>query len=136
MFDGANELARRERNKTALGEDSTTAAWVEEDRLFQNYKQLQFFDTLALYFHCTHDAARTEAHFDNVPLDRERDVTITLTPAAPLVYRLSPYPFAQDSLELAYQGRYLAPPEGEVPDPAELMGTQPVEEQVVRLIAA
>ena len=52
MLDG--EIARQEELKSQLASDPKTAPWIDEARLFQNYKQLQLFDTMALYFNCVH----------------------------------------------------------------------------------
>ena len=47
------ELARQKKlRKSSPG--SRNRVWIEERHLFQNYKQLQFFDTLALYFNRVH----------------------------------------------------------------------------------
>jgi hypothetical protein len=46
MLDG--EIDRQKRLKAEITKDPQTATWLEEKHLFQNYKQLQFFDTLAL----------------------------------------------------------------------------------------
>jgi hypothetical protein len=105
----AGEEARQGRLTAALRADPETAAWVEERHLFQNYKQLQFFDTLALYFHCTHASERTATRFLHVPADAQRDVALSLTPQGGGRYALSPYPFAVDQLELTFSGRYLTP---------------------------
>ena len=67
MLDG--ELERQKRLKTELTQDSKTSGWIEDKRLFQNYKQLQFFDTLALYFNRTHPSERGEVTFEHVPLN-------------------------------------------------------------------
>ena len=42
-------VARQRVLRARLEEDPETAPWIEEPHLFQNYKQLQFFDGLALY---------------------------------------------------------------------------------------
>ena len=34
------------------------AGWLDEKKMFQNYKQLQFLDTLALYFNRVHPSER------------------------------------------------------------------------------
>jgi hypothetical protein len=107
MLDG--ELERQERLKTELARDAATARWLEKDRLFQSYKQLQFFDTLALYFNRTHPSERTEVKFEHVPLDARQDTTITIRPRAPGIYELTPYPFAANAAEFAYAGRHIAP---------------------------
>jgi hypothetical protein len=102
------ELERQERLKAKLAQDAETAGWIAEDRLFQNYKQLQFFDTLALYFNRIHPDARTEQEFEHVPLDARRDTSVRIRPRAAGVYELSPYPFAADNAEFAYGGRLIA----------------------------
>jgi hypothetical protein len=77
--------------------------------LFQNYKQLQFFDTLALYFKRTHPSERGEVKFEHVPLNAEQDTTIMVRPRGSGVYELSPCPFAADSAEYAFAGRPIEP---------------------------
>src|SRR5215475_2691811 len=104
-----NELERQKRLKDELAKDSRTAGWIEEARLFQNYKQLQFFDTLALYFNRTHASERGEATFTHVPLDAKADATVTIRPQQPGVYELAPWPFASEGGEFAYAGRQISP---------------------------
>jgi hypothetical protein len=107
MLDG--ELERQKRLKTELTQDSKTSGWIEDKRLFQNYKQLQFFDTLALYFNRTHPSERGEVTFEHVPLNAGEDATIRVRPRGQDVYELSPYPFAAQSAEYAFAGRPIAP---------------------------
>jgi Protein of unknown function (DUF3891) len=107
MLDG--ELARQKELKDRLAQDALTSPWLEERRLFQNYKQLQFFDTLALYFNRIHASERGELKFDHVPLSADQDVTITVRPRSAGVYELSPYPFAAEGAEFAYGGRSIEP---------------------------
>ena len=107
MLDG--ELARQERLKAELAQDPIASAWLDEPRLFQNYKQLQFFDTFALYFNRTHPSQRGEVKFEHVPFSAKEDTTITVCPRGPGVYELSPYPFAAISAEFAYAGRTIEP---------------------------
>jgi hypothetical protein len=104
-----NELERQARLKAELARDAATAGWIEEAKLFQSYKQLQFFDTLALYFNRTHASERGETVFTHVPLNVREDATITVRPKAPGVYQLSPYPFASAGGEFAYAGRPISP---------------------------
>ena len=109
----ADELARQERIKRELSKNEETAVFVTEDALFHNYKLLQFFDTLALYFHMVHKEARTESQFLNVPRALGDDVTITLKPVGDGIYSLSPYPFKEPEMSFRYQGRHMSPqPEG------------------------
>jgi hypothetical protein len=105
----AGELARQARIKAELAKDAETAAWLDEPHLFQNYKQLQFCDTLALYFNRVHTAARLEQAFEHVPLNANEDVTVTIRPRGDGVYVLSPFPFAASGAEFAFAGRMIAP---------------------------
>ena len=54
---------------------------LDERKVFQNYKQLQFIDTLALYFNRIHPSERGEQVFENVPISRDEDTAITVRPA-------------------------------------------------------
>jgi hypothetical protein len=107
MLDG--ELERQQRLKVELGKDAKTSGLIEEKRLFQNYKQLQFFDTLALYFNRIHPSERGEATFEHVPMNASQDATIKVHPRGRDLYELSPYPFAADSAQYAFAGRPIAP---------------------------
>lgn len=107
MLDG--ELARQDRLKQELAADPETASWIEEPKLFQNYKQLQFFDTLALYFNRTHDADRGPSTFTHVPMTATKDTDVAIERQGPGVYRLSPFPFREDGMEFSFEGRYAAP---------------------------
>lgn len=104
------EIARQERLKQQLNApESDMAAWCAPAHLFHNYKLLQFFDTLALYFHTTHEAVRAPAQFLNVPQDVDNDITISVHPISTGIYSVKPYPFAEKRLEIFVEGRYLHP---------------------------
>jgi Protein of unknown function (DUF3891) len=107
MLEG--ELKRQARLKGQLAKDAKAAAWIEEKHLFQNYRQLQFFDTFALYFNRDHEGARKQAAFPRVPMTAERDATISVRPLEPGVYAVSPYPFKEDNAEFTFSGRYVKP---------------------------
>jgi hypothetical protein len=107
MLDG--ELERQKRLKAELARNPDTAGWLDETRLFQNYKQLQFFDTLALYFNRTHPGERGEVLFEHVPMDAGEDVTVRVRPRGRDVYELSPFPFAAEGAEYAFAGRVISP---------------------------
>jgi hypothetical protein len=107
------ELVRQERLKAEIGRDPVLSQRLEDRRLFQNYKQLQFFDTMALYFNRVHPSERGEVTFEHVPQDEEHDGTVTIRPRGPGVYALSPYPFAAKSAEFAYAGRLIEPGQGD-----------------------
>ena len=111
------EIARQQRIREALAANPETAPLVEEARIVQNYKQLQFFDTLALYFNLRHETERGVEAYTCVPRDAATDAEVTLTPKGGGVYALDPFPFAGDRLEAVCGGRYLAPyGESGVPD--------------------
>ena len=102
------ELERQARLKHALAENPDTAAWVDEAQVMQNYKQLQFFDTMALYFNCNGTADRKPATFNHVPKSRHEDVTVAISPQDGASYALDPFPFPGDALEVSFAGRYMA----------------------------
>lgn len=130
------EEARQERLKAELAADPKTAPWVDEKRLFRNYKLLQFFDTFALYFNCTDESGRGEATFTHVPKNVDEDVDVIIRPMGDGLYGMSPYPFREDGLEIYFQGRYFTPFKAdEKPDMVELMRTTPTERQTARLVA-
>lgn len=105
MLDG--ERARQERLRATLAAEPATAQWIEDGHLFQNYKQLQFFDTLALYFNRTAEGAREATDFEHVPLDDARDATVSLRPAGGGRYVMDPYPFVEEAIEFFFEGRYV-----------------------------
>jgi hypothetical protein len=79
--------------KIQCEKDEYLTPFLTEDRLMQNYKLLQFFDTLSLYFNQAAGIQGEKASFLNVPLDASQDVSISLTPLGQKHYRLDPYPF-------------------------------------------
>lgn len=109
MLDG--ELERQRRLKDEIGRDPQMSGWLRDEHLFQNYKQLQFLDTLALYFNRIHPGERGEQFFEHVPLNAQKDTTVTIRPREPGAYTLSPYPFASEGAEFAFAGRRLSPPQ-------------------------
>lgn len=130
----AEEVQRQERLKAALAADPATRPWVEEQALFNNYKLLQFFDTLALYFHTTHAQARTEGRFLNVPDGKGNDHTIIVQPQDDGTYRLTPWVFATDALTVFVEGRYTTPqPPGT--DLRAMFEQTPKQKQVYHLIS-
>ncbi len=130
-----SELTRQARLQNQLGADEATRAWADDSLLFNCYQQLQFFDTLSLYFCMGDPAAPRQAVFRRVPLALGTDVTVTLRPLRRGFYSLSPYPFAEDFLKISLTGRYLLP----VPPPANLaraLAEAPEELQTATLVDA
>jgi hypothetical protein len=132
-----NEIARQERLRAALAADPATRDWVEEKHLMQNYKQLQFFDTLALYFNLRHADERGEETYVHVPKSADEDASVTVRPQGDGVYAMDPFPFAGDRLEVACKGRYMRPlANGEAPaDVGAYLNGLPVETQVHTFVA-
>jgi hypothetical protein len=107
------ELERQKRLKIELAADPVARAWLDERKIFQNYKALQFIDTLALYFNRIHPSERVEQTFENVPLSSEQDVSITMRPDGTNTYRLSLFPFAASGAEFGFCGRLIRPADGD-----------------------
>ena len=130
------ELDRQERLKKELAQDPEARAWLNESKIFQNYKALQFIDTLALYFNRIHPAHRTEQLFEHVPVSPEQDVTVTIRPAGGGSYSLSPFPLAAEGGEFAFCGRRITPADGTKPGgwPVAL-NKLPTEWEFFRLVA-
>jgi hypothetical protein len=132
MLEG--EINRQTRLKAEIAREPQATAWLEEKHLFQNYKQLQFFDTLALYFNRVHPEERAEQRFEHVPLNAGQDMSITIRPRDPGVYEMSPYPFAANFAEFAFAGRFIEPRQGHAGWSAALRET-PTAWESFRLVA-
>jgi len=132
----AGELERQTTLKAKLGASTETADWVEEGRLFQNYKLLQFCDLLAIYFNTIHAEARSEQTLTHVPFSREHDVPVTIRPKAAGIYALSPFPFAADGAEFAFAGRCVFPGQHEREGGwAGMLTRAPTQWETFRLVA-
>ena len=132
------EEARQARLKTTLAADPATSDWIEERHLFQNYKQLQFLDTMSLYFHLRHAGERGAETYVHVPMKRDADTTIALRKIDERVYSLDPFPFAGDRLTIACRGRYVMPfPEDFPPDRVgAALRELPADQQIYELVPA
>jgi hypothetical protein len=129
------EITRQDHLKRQLEiTNAEMVAWSKPTQLFHNYKLLQFFDTLALYFHTTHEASRGEATFINVPTSVGKDETITVKRQSDGSYSLTPYPFAKNPLEVTVEGRYLSPLKAGV-KLADVMWATPKTTQTYKLVA-
>ena len=106
------ELERQKHLKAELAADPQARDWLDERKIFQNYKSLQFIDTLALYFNRIQPSERVEQTFENVPQSRDKDVSVTIKPAGENTYSLSPFPFAAGGGEFAFCGRRVRPSDG------------------------
>jgi hypothetical protein len=122
--------------KTALAGDPATTAWVAPDRLMQSYKQLQFFDTLALYFNLTCAGERASAGFPCVPRSATDDVTVRVTPLGAEAYAFDPFPFRAEGVQLTLEGRGMRPVDGDDAALAEAIRRTPVSTQRVTVVSA
>ncbi len=92
-----------------LAANSETRLLVEDDHVFHNYKQIQFFDTLALYFNLRHASEHSEELFMHVPCAATDDRSVRAKPCKGNIYRLDPFPFCGEKLEVFCKGRYVHP---------------------------
>ena len=102
----AGESERQSKLKVDLEQQSPTA-WTGEAFLLHSYYLLQFFDLLALYFHLRHEETRRPNVFSRVPVRVAATTDISIKPLGKGRYRLSPYPFYKEPLEVQTKGRYL-----------------------------
>jgi hypothetical protein len=105
----ANEEDRQARLTSALAAQPATRDWASEPHRFQNYKQLQFLDTLSLYFHLRHAGERGDQTYVHVPMNADEDATIALKKLDERTYSLAPWPFAPNRLTITCHGRYAMP---------------------------
>jgi hypothetical protein len=135
MLDG--ELERQKRLKAEVRQDGAATDRLDDRKLFQNYKQLQFIDTLALYFNRVHPSERIEQQFESVPVSSQQDVTVTIRPQGANVYALSPFPFASSGAEYGFGGRRVGPGHGKTAGGwAAALKQSPTTWECVRLVAA
>jgi hypothetical protein len=133
----AGELARQQRLKAEIGSDTKLAGRLDEKKLFQNYKQLQFIDTLALYFNRVHPSERGVQTFEHVPRNADDDAAVTIEPKEAGVYALSPFPFAPHDAEFAFAGRHVKPREHETEGRwTEVLKKAPTEWERFQLVPA
>ena len=130
------ELDRQARLKEMLAGDPAYRAWSDPVKVFQNYKLLQFIDTLALYFNRIHPSERVEQKFESVPVSLRRDTTVTIKPAGDKTYALSPFPFTISGAEYGFCGRCITAEDGKRPGgwPTAL-ASLPTEWETFRLVA-
>ena len=105
------ELDRQERLKEDLREQGQEDI-VTEQVLFQNYKLLQFFDTLALYIQTIAPEQVGESEFLNVPKNTSADVSVIARCISIGVVTLDPWVFGIDEFTVHTKGRVMTP----VPD--------------------
>lgn len=85
-----------------------TASWVTGDRLWANYRLVQIFDQLSLYF-CLGKTSQ-EIPFTNVPVDDTESVDIVVRPLGDDVFSLNPYPLSAIPVRVVLDARAVMPP--------------------------
>lgn len=106
---------------------------ISEDDLWTAYKQLQFFDTLSLYFHCKGEGTRGQIEIHNVPVREGDDVTITVAEREDGVYTATPFPFNTNGVDVYFEGRWIEPQSPDVDGPS-LYESTPVSQQSVKFV--
>jgi hypothetical protein len=92
-----DELRQQQESlRQELPQHGVPSSWLEERRLWANYKLLQVYDRLSLYF-CT--APPHPATLEPAPVDYEGGETqLTLTPLTERTVAIMPYPFDRSPL--------------------------------------
>jgi hypothetical protein len=102
--------ANQEQEKNALGGSNPTFG----GELWFNFRALQIFDLLSLYFCC--DGYTADEQFKEdliapvfVSYDSKEEVELHILPTAPQTVRFAPYPFDISPLKVTVRARLLAP---------------------------
>jgi hypothetical protein len=134
----AHELERQERLRGVISSMKQVGPFNDEKALLQNYKQLTFIDTLALYFHLRHAVERGDETYIHVPMNREADANVVVHKLDDSTYSADPFPFKGERVTLTCNGRYMAPIETgrEPPDLGAALRALPGDRQIVSVVAA
>ena len=130
----AAELDRQETLKLELQKDAEFSGYLEKERLMQNYKLLQFLDTLALYFNEELSGSGKETSFLHVPKSKKEDCTVRLMPLGDHRYRLSPYPMQQKEVTLVMRTFRVAKSYDENVDYKAIFGRGPYKDITITLV--
>jgi len=125
-----DELSRQQRLRSIVAADSKMTLWQDEAKLFQAYKQLQFFDQIALYFNCHPEGKREAITLTSVPRTATEDTEVTITPRDTGVYGFSPFPFIKNRTRVFFEGRWMWPIKGDTANPASFLAI-PTNQQTV-----
>ena len=89
-----------------------------EAELWHNYRTLQIFDLLSLYFCC--DGYASEKEFKEytiapIPIayDSNEETELKITPNGPGSVKMSPYPFDESPLKFSVRARLMTPAKGQ-----------------------
>lgn len=131
------EIERQQRLVAKLKSDPELAVYVEQDRLFHNYKLLQFFDTLALHIQTIHPDAITDGVFKNVPKAPHIDAVIDVKRVDKFEFQVKPWCFKETSFSISTPGRWMKPlTQAETPEHlGEYLRSLPLEHQTYTFYA-
>jgi hypothetical protein len=96
-----------------------TAGWIGEERLRTNYRLLQAYDMLSLYFCLGFDEP---VELTNVPVVNGESATVTIEPLGGGTHTLDPYPLAVSPLRIVLDAKRVAQP---IEAPVEAMLVSP-----------
>jgi hypothetical protein len=99
---------RIERYTAEVAADPETAPWLEPDRLWANYRTLQIFDQLSLYF-CL-GKMEEQVVLTNAPVTLTESADLTIEPAEDGVHTIDPYPLGEAPLRVHLDVRDADPP--------------------------
>jgi len=118
-----DELRRQRRLRSIVAADSRMTFWQDEARLFQAYKQLQFFDQIALYFNCQPEGQRGSLTLSIVPKTATEDTEVTITSRDAGIYGFNPFPFDKDCVQVFFEGRWIWPMKEDTANSASFRAT-------------
>jgi hypothetical protein len=92
-----------------------------ENELSYNYRALQIFDLLSLYFCCDGYASETEfKEYTIAPIrvayDSNEEVELKITPDGAGSVKMTPYPFDMSPLQFSVRTRLMTPTKGQTPE--------------------
>lgn len=93
-----------------LADDPEYGALVAEEPLLWNYKVLQAFDTMSLYFCLGRDEEDAPVTFPNVPTSEGGTTTITFTPRAARTIEVDPWPLASPTASVVLDAKVMRAP--------------------------
>jgi hypothetical protein len=117
-----------------LTDDPEYGSLVVDERLFANYKLLQAFDTMSLFFCLGRDGEGVPVTFQNVPSRDGDSTTVTFTPRGERRVEVDPWPFESSPGVAVLDAKVLREP---FPDEAgEGLRASPVRQTRYELVPA
>jgi hypothetical protein len=117
-----------------LADDAEYGALVEEEPLLWNYKGLQAFDTMSLYFCLGRDEEEKPVTFPNVPTTGGETTTVMFAPRSEDTIEVDPWPLAEPTLSVVLDAKVLRAPFPD--DVADGLRASPVRQARYELVPA